>query len=556
MSDLEKPKLLLTKRTLMPWEKRYGYINLNSKTWRSIFPPADVGFTLFVGNRKLFERYVDRLGRVYIGRTVCHQFNDGDLLTCYQDKNGDYHIERIDDSHANLKTTSIRAWVRKSVESKKAVATLSSYTETKSGIPVDLRDDSYLSIDRPPPLRIYLLGFQPAKSIPEIPRWFLHKYASPSPTFKVLEPFSGSGTTLIEALQYGTSVYWLDYHPLSRLICRVKTREFSCSKIRLVASKILKNAEKSESVPHAINFANKDFWFQRPVQEALEILRSEILKTDADLRPALQVAFASTVRKVSNMNDGMILAARRTKVEKLIEYSRSDVYGYFRRYAEKTVNAIEQWNLVAKSKFRNAVELQIDDARKLRSQNEFDAIVTSPPYINAIDYVWASKFELHWLGLVRDDKERLNLYEREIGTERIPKEEWMTLGCTGHSSLDALITDIYHARKYIAGKGQNQLRARVVYKYFMDMKEHFSAAFRCLREGGYYCFTVGDGSRICGVDIPVASTLSDIASEAGFEKMFQFHILLKNRRLNLPRNVEWAGTIKHDTTVVLRKPEG
>lgn len=75
-----------------------------------------------------------------------------------------------------------------------------------------------------------------------------------------------------------------------------------------------------------------------------------------------------------------------------------------------------------------------------------------------------------------------------------------------------------------------------------------------MRSGGYYCFTIGETSRICGVDIPVASLLTEIACEVGFRKQFDFHLLLKNRKLNLPRNVDWAGTIQHDTIIVLEKP--
>lgn len=116
-----------------------------------------------------------------------------------------------------------------------------------------------------------------------------------------------------------------------------------------------------------------------------------------------------------------------------------------------------------------------------------------------------------------------------------------------------MIENIYYGDKYKASKGQNQLRSRVVYQYFMDMKQHFITAYKSLKDGGYYCFAIGDVSTICGVDIPVADLLVDLASEVGFSKIFEFSMLLKNRRLNLPRNVDWAGTIKHDTIVVLEK---
>jgi hypothetical protein len=419
-------------------------------------------------------------------------------------------------------------------------------------IPVDLPGGAFISITRTPPLKIYSLGFQPAKTIPEIPRWFLSKYASVP--FTVLDPFAGSGTTVIESLKYGASVWWLDYHPLSQLICRVKTTKFSPYKVAAAISSILESARRAKSVLQIITFANKDFWFQKSVQEGLEILRQRILEADIYIQPVLWLAFASTVRKSSNMNDGMLLAARRHHIKGIPKYSREDVFRYFQLYAEKALDAVTEWNRVISDPSKYAKEMPAKDARCVNGYDRYDAVITSPPYINAIDYVWASKFELHWLDLVKSDEDRLNLYQQEIGTERIPNGECRELGRTGNNHLDQMIEDIYLGNKYKATKGQNMLRARVVYKYFIDMKDHFVKCFEQIQSGGYYCFTVGDANRICGVHIPVASTLTEIASEVGFRRIFSFRLLLKNRKLNVPRNVEWADTIKHDTTVVLQKP--
>src|SRR5262249_40798979 len=100
------------------------------------------------------------------------------------------------------------------------------YLHLEGDIPTDLAAGAFLSLKRKQPLKIYSLGFQPAKTIPEIPRWFFRKYL-PAPSAVVLDPFSGSGTTLLEAILHGHKASWVDYHPLSRLICRVKTTAFS-----------------------------------------------------------------------------------------------------------------------------------------------------------------------------------------------------------------------------------------------------------------------------------------------------------------------------------------
>lgn len=426
------------------------------------------------------------------------------------------------------------------------------YLQIYGDFPIDLPNNSFISLTRETPLKIHSLGFQPAKAIPEISRWFLQKYGNLN--FRVLEPFSGSGTTLIEAIKFGVSTAWLDYHPLSRLICKIKTTRFSILEVQEEINKVIRKAINHQDAPSTINFANKDFWFQKPVQEGLEILRQLILKAKTSVQPLLWLALSSTVRKTSDMNDGMLLAAKRSHIEKIPPRSRSDVFDYFQYYVNKALDAIAEWDIYLWGKEGFNEELPYDDARTIKGINKYDAIITSPPYINAIDYVWASKFELHWLEMVKSDDERLSLYEKEIGTERISKSECKEVGQTGHSYLDKLILNIYSGQYYKATKGQNELRARVVYKYFEDMKSHFASSFLSLKPDGLYCFAIGDNSRICGVDIPVADLLSEIACEIGFEEIFKFHLLLKNRKLNIPRNVDWAGTIKHDSVLVLRKP--
>ncbi|WP_293061930.1 DNA methylase [Okeania sp. SIO2B3] len=426
------------------------------------------------------------------------------------------------------------------------------YLHIDGDIPEDLNKGTLISLQRSTPMKIYNLGFQPAKSIPEIPRWFLQKYASFP--FKILEPFAGGGTTIIESIKCGISIDWLDYHPLSRLICQVKTSIFSVTEVEEEITKILQSAYSHQKSPETIDFANKDFWFQQGVQEGLEILRYYILKSPKTIQPIMWLAFASTVRKTSNMNDGMILAARRSHIKEIPKLSRSDVFKYFQIYGNKTIDAVIEWQPLIETNIHLVKQLALADARTISGDIKYNAVVSSPPYINAIDYVWASKFELHWLGMVKSNQERLNLYSQEIGTERIPKQECKELSKTGYQLLDKLIEDIYLGKKYQASTGQNQLRARVVYKYFMDMQEHFQSCFSCLKTGGYYCFSIGDLSKICGVDIPVASILTEIACDIGFQEEFHFHLLLKNRKLNIPRNVNWASTIKHDTVVVLEKP--
>jgi hypothetical protein len=461
-------------------------------------------------------------------------------------------IGRVSDSSMRPRTLPLFSSDSPTSTPKRAVSGDSPYITLQGEIPVNLPHGAVISLDRYQPLRIHSLGFQPAKSIPELAGWFLDKYLGPGTS--ILEPFAGGGTTLVEAITRGVSCDWTDYLPLSQLICKVKTHYFEPTQVINAAATVFRLALDTNDLPCTTEFSNKDFWFQPSVQDALEALKYGLAGSDTGVRPVLDLAFAATVRKMSDMNDGMILAAKRSDVAAPPARSKEDVLQHFASTARQFADAIAEWNPLLTSSSAVPRQLSEADARFLPQTGIYDAVLTSPPYINAIDYVWASKFELHWLGMVKSNRDRLDLYSTEIGTERISRNEQRHCGRTGIGELDELIRDVFNGTSYRASAGQNELRARVVYQYFVDMRTHLESAWGSLRSSGYYGFSVGETSRICGVEIPVARILKKIAMDIGFVPKFEFQLLLKNRRLNIPRNVEWAAQIKHDAIIVMRKP--
>lgn len=426
------------------------------------------------------------------------------------------------------------------------------YRECKGSIPIDIKNDEYISIERNTPLKMYGVGFQPAKCIPEIPEWFFQKYIAKGKNKVILEPFAGSGTTIIEALKNKNTVYWVDNNPLSRLICKCKSMQMDTNLLEKSVNDVLKKAKDYESIEVTMAFANIDLWFQKPVQEALTILKLMIRDIQIpEIVDVLNLILSVTVRKMSEMEDSMILAARRANNREIVEYTRGNVYDNYEYNAKKIIAAYDEWNPIV-GEDKKSIVINTNDARNIDKKDFFDAIVTSPPYINAMDYIWASKFELHWLDLVNSDKERLQCTSEEIGTERIPAKIYKELAHTNNTELNRILKDIYTGKEYKASKGQNELRSRVTFQYFEDMRIHFESAYASLKKGGLYCFIIGDTSKICGVETPVSNILKEIAEEVGFRENFRFNLLLKNRKLNIPR-ASFAGTIQHDTVIVLEK---
>lgn len=420
-------------------------------------------------------------------------------------------------------------------------------------IPENVPDGCYLSISRKRSNGIHSLGNpQPAKFIPEIPRWAIRKYSKKGEI--ILDPFVGSGTTMVEALLLGRSAYGIDHNPLARLIAKVKSTPLEYEVIVKEKRKLetaIYNKKNSECI-ELPNFRNRDFWFDRQASEGIAIIRECIQESveSNDVKDFFTVILSDVVRKVSKIGYGQILPAKRSKKNtRDLKMSREHVFKIFFDHLRTYIPIMREFSSKAdKNSFAKIIG---NDARKIDIQHQVDLIVTSPPYINSHHYIWANKLRLLQLKLV-DDKERLALMRKEIGTEEFSAREYNELGKTGIDEIDEKISRIYFGHEYKASGNQNKIRARSVFQYFQDMKIHLTEAYKVLRDDGFYILVVGD-NKICKVHIPTADFLAKIAEMIGFKKISRFSIILKNRTLNIPRNVTWADITLFDHIWVFKK---
>jgi len=247
----------------------------------------------------------------------------------------------------------------------------------------------------------------PAKFIPQIPRALIGLMPPPKGTI-VLDPFCGSGTTLVEAMEAGYASVGIDLSPIACLIGKVKTTPLSERAIQTVrhvcAEAERRLARKQFVVPE---IPRVDHWFQPQVQAGLASLLSAIADVDdTDTCDALRVALSSIIVRVSNQDSDTRYAA----VQK--DVSADDVLDAFRQRATDVVLAAQSMSNGLRPRGAGPLIINQDilTVRPEQIRQPVGLVVTSPPYPNAYEYWLYHKYRMYWLGM-----DPVAVREREIG---------------------------------------------------------------------------------------------------------------------------------------------
>ena len=230
----------------------------------------------------------------------------------------------------------------------------------------------------------------PARFIPQIPSTFIKLFTEEGET--VLDPFCGSGTTLVESLINRRNSIGNDFNPFAVLLSKVKTTMVSDQDFEYLHKKLdhIKNFIKLDfsRIEERINNLpnrNQSKIFNKIVIEKLETLKDMILELKSEgkinLYDLCQIALSATVWSLVENGDGI------------------DIEDTFIRKIHVMESALKEMQIKIKKPHPTTKIIQ-GDARKLAlDSNSMDLIVTSPPYVNALDYYRTHMYNMLWLGL-------------------------------------------------------------------------------------------------------------------------------------------------------------
>lgn len=225
----------------------------------------------------------------------------------------------------------------------------------------------------------------PARFIPQIPRTFIKLFTKKGDT--VLDPFAGCGTTSVESQLLGRHTFGNDLNPLATLISKVKTTPISTKRLNEInisldrIEKEIKKNNRKLTLPKLPN-RNISKLFTKEMLEELQVIKENINElNDKDLFNLSLVALSSTIRAIIESENG------------------ENIFQIFKNKVNAMAETIKEFNRHVDDNTK--VSVITCDSRRLKNieDKSVDLIVTSPPYVNALDYYRVHMYNMLWLGM-------------------------------------------------------------------------------------------------------------------------------------------------------------
>lgn len=392
--------------------------------------------------------------------------------------------------------------------------------------------------DHPPKTRRNVHPF-PARMAPELA---LKAVEPLSPGSTVLDPMCGSGTVLHAAASARHRTLGFDVDPLAVLIARVSTSPIKGRSVLREAHKLVERADcRRVEVPEwiASDPETRDFvqfWFGEEQRNDLQRLALELSGKGGAVADALRVALSRTIitkdRGASLGRD--VSHSRPHKVTETTDY---DVRTGFLEATKRVATWLDM------NQVRGQATVRLGDSRYLpaRLAGTVDLVVTSPPYLNAIDYLRGHRLSLVWFGYqvpaLRDVR------AGSVGTERALTDPGPKIKKIANAS--ARLSDL-----------PNRERG-MMYRYCGDLLRVASEVARVLRAGGEAVFVVGN-SNLRGVFVSNSEAVRMATRVAGLRTIAEAERDLPSQHRYLPPPAAGGSSLDKrmntETVLRLRKP--
>ncbi len=376
----------------------------------------------------------------------------------------------------------------------------------------------------------------PAKFIPQVVRYAINTYTKEEDW--IIDPFAGSGTVGVEAYLCKRNAVLLDLNLLLNHIMPLKVHRGKERLRKELMLKLLDGMQENGKHCFIPAWSNVQYWYAPEILELLSQYWGYIYSIEQDVYSAIiKTALLKVSKRFSNTEHRTPKLARSKRklaaIETLLSENWKDqLIEIVYNHSLKTLGNINDF-VMQTQHHQNQVEFQGGiDSSYVAVPRECDALITSPPYLQAQEYIRSTKMDLYWLGHTDEEIKELSRLEipyrkadRVIQTETLDKVRDKLTRKDLHNRLDS---------------------------YFCHTINALENAMNQLKPNAATCIFVGN-PRIDGIEVELWRILTEYFSERCFlfEKVYEDRI--KTRQLFGVRKNKNPDGMKSEFLLILRK---
>lgn len=369
----------------------------------------------------------------------------------------------------------------------------------------------------------------------------LNKIRANGKSLRVLDPFAGVGTTLVEAMKTGDDAVGFEINPYAALACRVKAN-VACYDVEKLA----------EAIERFDDYADIELWNNmHPSSKPPPGFRSRVPFFSPNIEPQVlacldfigdertewikeifQLALGAVMVGFSNYSyepslgtrtgagkSGIVDADVPGIVKKKLWDMCDDIVDYQQKFGSSAEPRVAAVHPLSYMKHANRV-----------APESVDLIITSPPYLNNYHYIRNTRPQLYWLGLVESTADLKTIEQHSFG------QFWQTVRTGPELSLrprlahlDDQIDELRH-RHVEKGAYGGPGWANYATSYFNDCQDFCRITKTLMRPRGSVVVVIGNNI-LQGIEFKTDRIFAEIAEKEGFE-IVDIHLVRSKRTGN------------------------
>jgi len=407
-------------------------------------------------------------------------------------------------------------------------------------------------------VHVHGIAKYPATMVPKMQAELMDILLNNASISSMLDPFMGSGTSVVLGLDRGLETYGFDINPLAYLITNVKSTRYDLQKLNVDFNMIIKAMDQNRD-DELFEFDGIQKWFKEDIIKDLSFIRSSILDCKFEYVDFIALAFAETIKAATNSRTST--SKLHIKTRESIDEFELDCKAFFVNKLENMIDAIHDYH--EEEFYRDDVKCSLRCGNSYDLLDAFDRkvdlIITSPPYgdnATTVSYGQFSVLQLRWLEGIVDVVDNSS-------TETLVGIDSKSLGgvksySTGDTSTDLLMNkspSFETVMKALEIK-DNKQKIRKVKLFYSDLSSLIIKLYDQLNDNGYALFTTGNRV-VDGIQIPLDEILIELSEAYGMKKIYRFERnILKKRypsKVSIDGKNRKVKSIDRETVILLKK---